>query len=147
MFIGLISLVMALEEGDRFSQAQIDAFDFDSLTVPQLKCQTEGFVVKRINYAEWHFSCLDLFYHEESDPAKPYILLRDTKAVPINPLTLWRCVQNNGASYCQDQLQNYLTTRALVIFKLMKERMIEFKTNDDALQEIEDALNNFDPFA
>jgi len=108
MWFALILLVLpfvyAFEEGEVYSQQQIDNFNFDGITYVELDCRSENLIYFRGETVYHFYSCLNL----QRKNITHYEVNREFYNIPITIDQMQWCVDTYGLETCKQHYNNFL---------------------------------------
>ena len=120
----LVAIVAAWEEGQEFSQAQVDGVDVDTLTWQDLSCQKDGWrILDKTVYVD--YSCLSLKKIDET-----YTVIRKETSYGIYIPYAVACIVEYGAETCRDRYRVSFREDVKELVKRIKEHIRSFQTAD-----------------
>lgn len=121
----VIPLALAIEEGDVYTQQQIDNFNTDLISPQFLQCQEGNTTINNI-WIKKHFSCLELRLADDEEML--YEVVRTYKFIPLLTSEAEECVENNPVEYCQTLYETFLVRNFLGYIETIRVRVHDWQT-------------------
>jgi len=125
--IVLIGVAFAFEEGDIFTQQQVDGFDVDTITWQTLECSQDGWHISYRNvYID--YSCLML----EQTPYNEtlYEVVNGNFEFGVSIPQALACVIRYDIPTCRDRFRALARQDALQTVEMIKEQIRDYQTTD-----------------
>lgn len=121
----LMGIATAIEEGQTFTQAQVDNFDVDNINWEFLQCTKDGWhVADRSVYVD--YSCL-IFEQTLEDE---YTVFRGDYVFGVSIPQALMCIFNHGIPECQERFRTLARQYALQTVEIIKEQIRDYQTTD-----------------